>query len=690
MSIDSDETLRSSSSASEFISITQPTCSAENCGNSYDGMPTIPCPNCLLVVYCKEACREHHWPEHKRDCTIDLSAASAISTRNCDSGGDKFVLKSFWSSYAATDVLNLDKNEGRYYDGDLDLLFTGDSGIRHFIYSIVKMPETASPKMFVAFNETTSTHLARTFLALALLSARDYDPILNAEAVVHMWYSAKLPRRYLDHIQTVVRVHTGNALDNIAQAHLVQTDGNPRRTRLHWSMNRMSVDAELLPAQWMSVREHTFPLVRLNAGECALLRLKDSRRHTEPSVRFLARMTRSRALGVIRWQQDGLLLPYGHPREDFDTPNPIFFRNPGSFPLGATSEPLSEWPMELLDYEDCPSKNDVYGKMFYYLRDMLVEFQRRTASLSISVRLTCEVMAELSSWSEALQFERPFDRIEIGHHFDSHPFLSLAAASNLLRHEDENPFATLLTITKEAVISDVGTVRKELESEKKDLYRPANTALDELAPPVAEGADPKSRDVVRRRLGLIMWRNWDRFALRYLHSPARFAFASLMEPAAQAEHVSVILTGFLGLVTRDKHSIVRKWPNRLVHSKKDKPGLKDFNRALGWPMPAPQHWLEWKRCADVPLLRWNEWMKIATSMSRPAFESALESIVSGQTGDEDSSSETGATDGKPNGTDEASVKDSVEEISSGLDNVDIDSIPAKKKKKSKKSKSKKK
>lgn len=32
---------------------------------------------------------------------------------------------SFWCKYAATDVLNLDKNEGRCFDGQLHLLFTG-------------------------------------------------------------------------------------------------------------------------------------------------------------------------------------------------------------------------------------------------------------------------------------------------------------------------------------------------------------------------------------------------------------------------------------------------------------------------------------------------------------------------------------------------------------------------------------
>lgn len=91
----------------------------------------------------------------------------------------------------------------------------------------------------------------------------------------------------------------------------------------------------------------------------------------------------------------------------------VFFQGTEKYPAGASTEPLSEWPMELLDHVVTPAANDVYGKMFYYLRDLLVDFQRRLATVSLSLRLSCEATAELSDWTPALQFERPFDRIEV-------------------------------------------------------------------------------------------------------------------------------------------------------------------------------------------------------------------------------------------------------------------------------------
>lgn len=55
---------------------------------------------------------------------------------------------------------------------------------------------------------------------------------------------------------------------------------------------------------------------------------------------------------------------------------------------------------------------------------------------------------------------------------------------------------------------------------------------------------------------------------------------------------------------KDKNTITRRWPNRLVHSKSDEPSLRDFERHVGWFDTMPQRWIEWKRVADADD---NEW-----------------------------------------------------------------------------------
>lgn len=69
--------------------------------------------------------------------------------------------------------------------------------------------------------------------------------------------------------------------------------------------------------------------------------------------------------------------------------------------------------MEVLDYEGCAAPNDVYGKMFWYLRDLLVRFQRRIAKISVKMLLTCESGRTLPDWLPTLKLDREFDRIEV-------------------------------------------------------------------------------------------------------------------------------------------------------------------------------------------------------------------------------------------------------------------------------------
>jgi hypothetical protein len=87
----------------------------------------------------------------------------------------------------------------------------------------------------------------------------------------------------------------------------------------------------------------------------------------------------------------------------------------------------------------------------------------------------------------------------------------------MLRHVDENPFATLVTMSQDTVTIPTASVAKEMKREKELLTEASGTALDGLAPPLQMDQQGKLRDVIRRRMGLFLWRNWDRFSDQYVH-----------------------------------------------------------------------------------------------------------------------------------------------------------------------------
>lgn len=93
----------------------------------------------------------------------------------------------------------------------------------------------------------------------------------------------------------------------------------------------------------------------------------------------------------------------------------MFLTPTSKTPIGFTNEPLSEWPMnEILDYAPYAAKEDVYGKMVAYVREMLVKFQLRLKKQALFVRLMSAGSVTMAGYLAANCEKQPkFDRIEV-------------------------------------------------------------------------------------------------------------------------------------------------------------------------------------------------------------------------------------------------------------------------------------
>lgn len=197
------------------------------------------------------------------------------------------------------------------------------SGLRHLIYSVLKLPTTSDPRLDVTIIESDVSQYARTLFALLLLRDRDHDPILNAEAVVHLWYSARMPKALAEHINLVV----GGAMKKDF-GHLKRVYQDPQKrdslfARVGWHAPNLTIRAELPFYGWHAMEDFLSPPpADLDSEIATTIRLLDLQKHSEPLERCRARMSRWRAAGMMKWRQDGLLLPYDHPRKDFDVLNP--------------------------------------------------------------------------------------------------------------------------------------------------------------------------------------------------------------------------------------------------------------------------------------------------------------------------------------------------------------------------------
>ncbi|KAG6118807.1 hypothetical protein E4U13_008251 [Claviceps humidiphila] len=565
---------------------------------------------CLASQYCSSECRDAHWSEHQEDCESVLADKIALSDVIGAGVGKTEKPKTAWGSYAATDVIRLSKQtEGPAFDGQLNILLSGVFPLRHMIYSVVNLPRTSNPKRLkFTLNATSFFDFQRTFHGVALLClSRNDDMVKNAEALIHMWYSSRLTDDINDHV--ISRLADITRQRRSGQGSFLRTtDSLSECVVMEWKLPNVQLSLALQEEQKLTFDRtvnSSSDLNRLTRLEEFCFQKDDRQRDVKSFFTSAARMPRSRALGLLQWRVDGLLLPFDHPKSEFYIPNSAFFGEDVQFPQGSIEEPLSEWPMEFLDHsvEDFVAVKDVYGKMFYYLRDLLVRFQVCCRRLNLEIELCCLSPGKLVGRLDVKPEDR-YDRIE-----DEDPDICLLLGANFLNDAWTNPCATLLTMTRESVRLDGESGKQPSLGEVWELFKPTSTALDEYT-------FPPAKEVARRLVGVQI----------HLQDRTLFGFHLLAHDDVECK-CTLLNVGFLGLEYMRKNKITKRWPNRLISSRSDKPGLTKFNKYVGWVDNKPQRWLEWQleERSDEEELEF--WFNMCSTMTLQEMRTVMRHVV---------------------------------------------------------------
>ncbi|KAK4500888.1 hypothetical protein PRZ48_009080 [Zasmidium cellare] len=144
-------------------------------------------------------------------------------------------------------------------------------------------------------------------------------------------------------------------------------------------------------------------------------------------------------LCLNRYWEDGVLLPFGASRDDFIVTNP--------------ADPLKGWSFDkILDLDAGPATNDIYGKLHVHVRQRLRLFREWLQTEPLKFTFSCMDARDLHSNLP----EGSFDRIEASNISDD-SYIGMRATAKalgpLLRHPNDNPNATLITLFMNAVAS---------------------------------------------------------------------------------------------------------------------------------------------------------------------------------------------------------------------------------------------
>ncbi|KAH8698962.1 hypothetical protein BGW36DRAFT_396585 [Talaromyces proteolyticus] len=531
------------------------------------------CKNCCLIIYCGPICQKSHWSHHKIECkstvgkktwqpawVLEKRTPAFIRTGiGVTLGAEKYL----WGNVSAIDIVKLGSNEGDRYAGDLRLLFAASGDLRNVVKTISYLPSSYKHSLQVTINDRDFDIMARNVILLlvALVVEKSEDA---TDCIIHLWYSAVVRELDIEILHNRIRP-------------LIEDKPSGSLLAKTWTFGRCSLRIALKQSSWNHLLNLFNKPAGLTAEQAQRIRAANTlaRSRRDYRDRYMSCLSPIQRICFNKFRQDGLLLPFGFPRHDFREPNPTFFQTADTWPMKDNADPLHGWSFEeVLNTTSGAATADIYGKLYFHIRELLHSFFHRISSSKISFQL---LNLEASSLPDHLDSDS-FSRIDVSNISDRgwlgiHRTLHLMVP--LLQTPLQNPHATLITLFMNAVDETLtdGDKMKELT-----LHSRATKYLLRYRPPNGTKSSEYDAALIKFTVGRELVTPYDHIFDRFVKD---FEFHKAGE--------------IFGATMKEKHTIIEKWPYRLK-LRPGQPGAQDeFDRCMRQGVSGKERYVEWKR-----------------------------------------------------------------------------------------------
>ncbi|EAS27817.3 uncharacterized protein CIMG_09021 [Coccidioides immitis RS] len=540
------------------------------------------CGGCHLVQYCSKDCQAAHWAQHKLFCKSPLGTATwrpawaverrppAFDEPGVSSGagsasqtyfGRPDRKENLLGDMPALDLLNLEKNEGSHASQDLSVLSAASGDIRNVVKTIVDVPNTYTGALTFVVNDSNFDVVARN--AILLLTAFNFPPEEATPIMLHLWYSAFIPAEILEAVQEKLLP----LVDHVCRK--IRKRPNNEFSMI-WRRGQCSLRLVLQKGKWFRLRQ--FFKVPDNMSVQNAMGIRQDTTMAIHKLDSAQRVYYSNPpfwrVSKLKFREDGIVLPFGSCRAKFNTPNPTLFFESKGWLLPDVADPLEGWCLEDILVKTPLAKNDLYGALFFYLRDIIFKFCRRVSAMECHI----DLFQVRAAYLPAMAGGPIFDRIELSNLADKEYYgigHCIGAFGVMLKEKSKNPHATMLTLFMNAVDGKP----KPNNVTKNSLVKKAN--LERYIPGISElklSPSPYDPDKFKIVEGLALLRNPEGQFHRYMQ---------VMEFSKLSEAFEMGIKGV--------NTIAPKWPLRL----RENATKAEFDMLLASAKSGTPRYVEW-------------------------------------------------------------------------------------------------
>lgn len=225
--------------------------------------------------------------------------------------------------------------------------------------------------MSFTINDIDLDVVARNLVILLLIMLVE-DPHQAVESAIHIWYSAFIRPTEAGLLANIISPMVENVCAKIANR------GPKSLQAKTWKIGKCSLRLVLEKESWKALLSYFRAPSSLTLQKAKELRVAITRKYTSDKHRDLVVLQPHHRVSNDKFREDGLLLPFGHARDDFTIPNPqvlyscleIFYVTDsiprtfwlrGDWPLNDLADPMRGWSFsEVLATKSGSASNDPF------------------------------------------------------------------------------------------------------------------------------------------------------------------------------------------------------------------------------------------------------------------------------------------------------------------------------------------